>query len=138
MDPEQIYQQLIELAEKLQIRVSEKNLRQPGLRVRSGLCKVHGQSIYMMDKKARITRKVDLLAECLSQQSLDELYVVPAVREVIEKNRPENPAREPADDPSDESETASIVETEVPDSDAPDLDAPDPEKGQEETEAPPG
>ena len=88
MTPEQIYQQLIEVAEKLDIRVSEKNLRQAaGLRVRSGLCKVHGDSVYIMDKKARLTKKISLLAECLARYPLDALYLVPAVREVIDRNR---------------------------------------------------
>jgi hypothetical protein len=97
MNPEQIYQQLIELAERLRITVSEKNLRQGGLRARSGLCKVHGESIYVMDKAASTDKKVELLAGCLGQQPLEEVFVVPAVRAVIEKNSPPQPARESMD-----------------------------------------
>ncbi len=89
MKPEQIYQQLIELAEKLRITVSEKNLRQVGLRVRSGLCKVHGETIFVMDKKERLSKKIELLAECLARYPMDDYYLVPALREVIEKNRSE-------------------------------------------------
>ncbi|MGD8368489.1 MAG: hypothetical protein PVG78_12680 [Desulfobacterales bacterium] len=96
MKPEEMYQQLIALAEKRRITVSEKNLRQAGLRAHSGLCRVHGDWIYVMDKSASIARKVDLLAECLSQQPLDELYIVPAVREVIEKNRTKQTDGEPS------------------------------------------
>jgi hypothetical protein len=88
MKPEQIYEQLTDLAEKLRIKVAEKNLRQAGFRVRSGLCRVQGESIYVMDKNAAVSKKIKLLAECLSQYSLDSLYVVPAVREVIERHRP--------------------------------------------------
>jgi hypothetical protein len=89
MSPEQMYQQLVELAEKLQIQVSEKNLRQAGLRVRSGLCKVHDEWIYVMDKKTRLSKKISLLAECLGRYPLDAFYLVPAVREVIDRNRSE-------------------------------------------------
>jgi hypothetical protein len=91
MTPEQIYQQLTEVAEKLDIRVSEKNLRKAGLRVRSGLCKVHGESVYIMDKTARTSKKISLLAECLALRPLDEVYLMPAVREVIDRNRPKQP-----------------------------------------------
>ena len=48
MNPEQVYQQLSELAERLGISVSEKNLRQVGIRVQSGLCKVRGESVFIM------------------------------------------------------------------------------------------
>ncbi|MCF8050473.1 MAG: hypothetical protein K9L59_04490 [Desulfobacterales bacterium] len=88
MSPEQIYEQLTELAEKLGITVSEKNLRQVGIRVQSGLCKVHGESVFIMDKHASIAEKVRLMAECLAQHPIEEVYLVPALREVIESHRP--------------------------------------------------
>jgi len=88
MKPEQIYEQLTDLAEKLRIKVAEKNLRQVGFRVRSGLCKLQGESIYVMDKNAAVSKKIELLAGCLSRYPLDSLYVVPAVRQVIERHRP--------------------------------------------------
>mgnify|MGYP001024361377 FL=1 len=88
MSPEQIYEQLTELAEKLGISVSEKNLRQVGIRVQSGLCKVHGESVFIMDKHASIAEKVRLMAECLAQHPIEEVYLVPALREVIESHRP--------------------------------------------------
>jgi hypothetical protein len=92
MTPEQIYQQLIEVAEKLDIRVSEQNLRKAGLRVRSGMCKVHGEAVYIMDKAARLPDKISLLAECLALYPLDAVYLMPAVREVVDRNRPkQNP-----------------------------------------------
>ena len=88
MKPEQIYEQLTDLAEKLRIKVAEKNLRQAGFRVRSGLCKLQGESIYVMDKNAAVSKKIELLAGCLSRYPLDSVYVVPAVREVIARHRP--------------------------------------------------
>lgn len=88
MGPEQVYEQLTELAEKLGISVSEKNLRQVGIRVQSGLCKIRGESVFIMDKHASIAEKVRLMAECLAQHSIEEVYLVPALREVIESHRP--------------------------------------------------
>ena len=88
MNPEQVYQQLSELAERLGISISEKNLRQVGIRVQSGLCKVRGESVFFMDKRLSMAEKVRLLAECLAQQPIEEVYLVPALREVIESHKP--------------------------------------------------
>ena len=88
MSPEQIYEQLIEVAEKLGVSVSEKNLRQVGIRVQSGLCKIRGESVFIMDKHASIAEKVRLVAGCLAQHPIEEVYLIPALREVIESHRP--------------------------------------------------
>jgi len=85
MKPEQIYQELKELAEKLNIHVSEQNLRQTRVKATSGLCKVKGQNCYIMDKHKSIHEKIELLAECLSKMRHEEMYVVPAVRELLKK-----------------------------------------------------
>jgi len=85
MKPEQIYQELKELAEKLNIHVSEQNLRQTRVKATSGLCKVKGQNCYIMDKHKSIHEKIELLAECLSKMPHEEMYVVPAVRELLRK-----------------------------------------------------
>lgn len=85
MKPEQIYQELKELAEKLNISVSEQNLRQTRVKAKSGLCKVKGQNCYIMDKHKSIHEKIELLAECLSKMPHEEMYIVPAVRELLKK-----------------------------------------------------
>lgn len=85
MKPEQIYQALKELAEKLNIKVSEQNLRQSGVKAQSGLCKVKGQRHFIMDKHKSIYEKNELLAACLSQMPHEDIYVVPAVRELLHK-----------------------------------------------------
>ena len=85
MKPEQIYQELKELAEKLNLHVSEQNLRQTRVKAKSGLCKVKGQNCYIMDKHKSINEKIELLAECLSKMPHEEMYVVPTVRELLKK-----------------------------------------------------
>ena len=84
MKPAQIYQALKELAEKLQVTVSEQNLQATGVRARSGLCKVKGKYVFVMDKHKSLSRKIDLLAECLSRMPHEDVYVVPAVRERLD------------------------------------------------------
>ena len=85
MKTEQIYQNLKELAEKLNITVSEKNLLNAGLKVKSGLCRVKEKQFFVMDKNKPINKKVKILAKCLSAMPLEEVYIVPAIRETLEK-----------------------------------------------------
>ena len=85
MKSEQIYQDLINLAEKLQITVSEQNFRKTGIKVKSGLCKVKGKQMFYIDKHKSIYKKIELLSECLSEFPHEDIYVVPAVRSLLTK-----------------------------------------------------
>ena len=85
MKPEQLYQELKNLAEKLEITVSEQNLRKTGVRARSGLCKVRDKLCYIMDKHESIHRKIELLSECLSEMPHEDIFVIPAVRDLLNK-----------------------------------------------------
>jgi len=85
MKPEQIYQELKDLAEKLAVTVSEQNLRTAGIKVKSGLCKVRGQELFIMDKHASIYKKIRILAAQLAGMPHEDVYVMPAVREVLNK-----------------------------------------------------
>jgi len=83
MKPEEIYQQLKELAEKLDITVSEQNFRNTGIKVKSGLCRVKGKNLFIMDKHESVYKKNRLLASCLSRMPHENIYVVPAIREML-------------------------------------------------------
>jgi hypothetical protein len=85
MKPEQIYQELRDLAEKLGITVSEQNLRKSGFHVKSGLCKVKGKQIFIMDKEKSTHKKNMMLKSLLKELPHENIYVVPAVRELISK-----------------------------------------------------
>ena len=95
MKTEQIYQGLKELAEKLNITVSEKNLLNTGLKVKSGLCRVKEKQLFVMDKNKHINKKVEILASCISQLPLEEVYIVPAIRETLEKFKSEKEGEKP-------------------------------------------
>jgi hypothetical protein len=88
MKPEQLYQELINLAERLQITVSEQNLKMSGFKVQSGLCKVRGQNVFVMDKHKPISEKIQILAAQLADTPHEDLYLMPAVRELLEKYGP--------------------------------------------------
>jgi len=83
MKIDKIYEELKDLADKLGIMVSEQNLRKTGIHVGSGLCKVKGKLLYIMDKHENVREKAVLLASCLNQMPHEEVYVIPAVREFL-------------------------------------------------------
>ncbi len=85
MKPEQIYQELRDLAEKLGITVSEQNLRKSGINVKSGLCRVKGKHIFIMDKDKSTHKKNMILTSLLRELPHENIYIVPAVRELISK-----------------------------------------------------
>jgi hypothetical protein len=85
MKPDQLYQELIDLAERLQITVSEQNLRTAGFKVQSGLCTVKGQNLFVMDKHKSVHKKIKLLAAQLSSIPHEDLYIIPALRELLDK-----------------------------------------------------
>jgi hypothetical protein len=93
--PEKLYHELKELAEKIGMRVSEQNFRiTTGIRVKSGFCIVKEQECCFIDKHLKANKKTEVLAECIhekltaSNQSLETIFLVPAVREYMERFRP--------------------------------------------------
>ena len=85
MKPEQIYQELKDLAEKLTLTVSEQNLRTAGIKVKSGLCTVKGKDMFIMDKHKSIHKKIKILAAQLTDMPHEDVFVIPAVRELLNK-----------------------------------------------------
>ena len=87
MKPEQIYQELKDLAEKLEVQVSEQNLRTAGIKVKSGFCKVKGKNTFIMDKHKSVHKKIKILASHLAQIPHENVFIVPAVRELLDKQK---------------------------------------------------
>ena len=85
MKPDQLYQELKDLAERMQISVLEQNLKTSGLKVQSGLCTVKGQKLFIMDKHKSVHKQVKILAAQLARIPHEDMYIIPAVRELLEK-----------------------------------------------------
>jgi len=75
----------MDLAEKLEITVSEQNLRKTGIKVKSGLCKVKGKYLFIMDKHKSIHKKIKILASQLSKMPHEHIFIVPAVRDLLDQ-----------------------------------------------------
>jgi hypothetical protein len=118
--PEKLYHELKDLAEKIGIRVSEQNFRiTTGIRVKSGFCIVKDQECCIIDKHLKMNKKTEALAECISEkliasnESVETIFMVPAVREYMERFKPiakqtaavertENPGIDSANVPGDQ------------------------------------
>jgi hypothetical protein len=86
MNPDQLYQDLKELAEKLNVSVLEHNFRNAGIKVKSGLCKVKGNTLFIMDKHSSINDKNEMLLSCISKMPHEDIYIVPYLREMLKRN----------------------------------------------------
>lgn len=85
MKPEQIYQELKDLAEKLDVTVSEQSFRTSGIPVKSGFCLIKGKMHCIIDKNISLHKKTVILAQSLFELPHENLFVVPAVRDLIKK-----------------------------------------------------
>ncbi|MCD6097286.1 hypothetical protein J7K18_00190 [bacterium] len=76
-----LLRELEELAAKLGIRVRyERLVGTPG-----GYCVVKGDSVIIIDKRANPATKIKILSMELAKLDLSSVYIVPYVRELLEK-----------------------------------------------------
>jgi len=83
MKPEQIYQELRELAEKLGITVKEQNLISTGVKAKSGYCVIKGERFFIVDAQKSLKVKNDILTSFLSKMPHEDIFMVPAIRDLL-------------------------------------------------------
>jgi ribosomal protein L20A (L18A) len=84
MDVSKALTELEQLAEKLAIEVVYDTFTGDGMSS-GGLCKVKGSWRVIIERRSPTSEKISVLARALSRFDLEELYVSPAVRELIER-----------------------------------------------------
>jgi hypothetical protein len=75
------------LAEQLKIPVSYAAMATEELPGRGGLCVLHGERRVIIERTLSIREKARLLAAGLSQFHFEDVFLLPAVREAIERAR---------------------------------------------------
>lgn len=86
-------------AEKVGLRVrEEKLLREVGYRVRSGRCRLRGDDVIFLERGLPAGAHIDLLIEELSRRPLDDLYLSPAARRLVEQAAGRRAARHGGDE----------------------------------------
>jgi len=73
-------------AEKLGLQVREERLlREVGYRVRSGHCRLRADEIIFLDRGLPLQAQVEVLVDELARRSLDDIYLSPAARALVER-----------------------------------------------------
>ena len=85
---ETLCDELKEVAGRLGVRVREETLlREVGYRVRSGSCRVRGEEVIFLDRSASPEERLQVLADRLAARDVDEVYLSPALRNLLEQRR---------------------------------------------------
>jgi hypothetical protein len=92
MQTEELLSRLEGLAEQLQIPVRYASLATEELAGHGGLCILRGERRIIIERTLGCGEKVRLLAEGLSQFDVEEMYLLPAVRQAIEAFKVERDA----------------------------------------------
>jgi hypothetical protein len=90
MKPDKLYQELKDLAEKLGVTVKEQSFRATGIQVKSGFCLIKGEMHCIIDKNISQVKKANVLAKSLHDLPLENVFIIPAVRDFIRKSKPES------------------------------------------------
>ncbi len=90
MQEEAIIDQLEELAKGfgMQIRYEPIKQDEESQKVLGGLCMLKGESLLIINSRATRKDKIRVLAEALNRFPLDQIYIRPVLRELLEKFAP--------------------------------------------------
>ena len=81
---EEILGQIEELARSLDITVRYEKIQKESAFFPGGYCKVKGNDLIIINKMASLDDKVEIIARALQLFDLSQIYVLPAVRELID------------------------------------------------------
>ena len=73
------------VAQKCSIKIELCNLKHEELSIQSGLCKVNGSNLIILDKKLEPEEQVQVILKALENFDLESFYVPSWIREHLEK-----------------------------------------------------
>ena len=87
MDEHTIIDQLEELAGRFGVQIRYEPIKQEEdfVRIVGGLCLLRGEYVVIIDSKATMRDKIRTLAEAVKYFDLDQVYIRPALRELLDK-----------------------------------------------------
>jgi hypothetical protein len=89
MDESAIIRRLEELAETFGLRIRYEPIRIDDdlPNVPGGVCRLKGNNVLIINSKATAQDRIRTLAEAVRNFDLDGVYILPVIRELIEKTR---------------------------------------------------
>lgn len=87
MDEHVIIDQLEEVAERFGIQIRYEPIKQDEdlVKIVGGLCLLKGEYVLIIDSKAAVIDKIRTFAEALRHFDLDQIYIKPVIRELLDK-----------------------------------------------------
>lgn len=85
MNETMLLQHLEELAETLNLRVKYEGLRKLHIFSRGGLCRLQDDHLVLIESTLNLSEKIDLLADVLTHHNLENMYMPPAVRKLLDR-----------------------------------------------------
>ncbi|MBE3604471.1 hypothetical protein IMX07_12635 [bacterium] len=77
--------ELAEAAKRLGLEVRrEKLLREVGYRARGGACRLRQKDLIIIDREQPAAEQIEVLAEAMRGRNLEELYLSPAARRIVQ------------------------------------------------------
>ena len=84
MNEEVLLSQLEDLAEKLEILVRDENINIEESSSSGGLCRIEGEYVLILNSKATVKEKNQVMIKALHQFDLSDIYIKPVIRELLE------------------------------------------------------
>ena len=89
MNQGEIVDYLAELSEKLGIKVRWESLMGDG-----GICELRGKRTLFVDRSNDLATQIAVMTDALSSEELDDVFILPEVRELLDGARAARKARE--------------------------------------------
>ncbi len=84
-----VLQNLVDLAEKLSIRVIFKNLQDDEFSIQSGMCSFKDETWIFIDSRSSLEKQIKTFCRELKKFNLENIFISPALRKILEeKNGP--------------------------------------------------
>jgi len=87
MEDEALDQELLGVAEQVGLEVRLENLENQTLPAKSGLVRLKGKPILYLHTGLSLPERIPLLAQALGEFDLEAIYLSPAARERIQKEK---------------------------------------------------
>jgi len=84
MNDEILLGQFEELADKLEILVRDENINIEESFSPGGFCRVEGKYVIILNSKATVKEKIQVMIKALQQFDLRDMYIKPVIRELLE------------------------------------------------------
>ena len=84
MDDNNALNQLEELAQGLNIKIRYESMKKEGSYSAGGLCMLKGEYLLIVNSRASIRDKIEIIAKAVNNFELDHVYLRPGLRERLD------------------------------------------------------